>query len=62
MASDETESCPYCGAEHVDGKCDECGDFYCDECLDETADFSGPGGGIRHRVLCPNCDGRAENE
>lgn len=38
------ESCPYCGNDHVDGRCKSCGDRYCDECLDPTG-------------LCPNCDG-----
>jgi hypothetical protein len=44
----DKEGCPYCGADHVDGQCDSCADWYCDECLVEG--------------LCPNCDGRAEQD
>lgn len=43
------DNCPYCGNNHVDGHCRDCGDEYCDECL-QGGDIPG---------LCPNCDGRA---
>lgn len=49
MVSNDELSCPYCGADHVDGRCQGCRDWYCDECLRETTG----------RTLCPNCDGRA---
>lgn len=41
------DQCPYCGNDHVDGKCKSCGERYCDECLDADG-------------LCPNCNGEAK--
>lgn len=39
------EECPFCGADHVDGRCSACGDRYCDECLDYIGRY----------LYCPNC-------
>lgn len=33
MSKMSAEICPYCGNEHVDKRCDSCGDMYCDECM-----------------------------
>ena len=64
------ENCPYCGNDHVDMRCDECGDMYCDECIVRHEVTAAPKRIARdtgkplliQRYLCPNCDGRAESD
>lgn len=54
------ETCPYCGNENPDERCEECGDRYCSDCLEfsevELYPREKTGKPIRaKRRLCPNC-------